>query len=146
MAEDAREQRREHFPFRLRVPSRWEDNDMLRHVNNAAYFSYFQQTFEAFLREEAGLDWFSDPVIPFAAESSCRFWRPISYPDVVEVGLRVGHIGTSSVIYEFGVFREGEAEPAATGRLVHVYVERDSQRPAPIPERYRAAYARLLGA
>lgn len=144
MGDEAREQRREHFPYRLSVPSRWEDNDMLRHVNNAVYFHYFQQAFVTFLREEARIDWFSDQVIPFAAESSCRFWRPISYPDIVEVGLRVGRIGASSVTYEFGLFREGEAEPAATGGLVHVYVDRDSLRPAPMPERLRAAYARLL--
>jgi acyl-CoA thioester hydrolase len=138
-----RDQRRAHFPYLHSVPSRWEDNDMLRHLNNAIYYSYFQQAFLTFLREEGGLDWFNDPVIPFAAESSCRFWRPLAYPAVVEVGLRVGRIGTSSVVYELALFAPGEDEPAATGRLVHVYVDRHSQRPAPMPDRLRAAYARL---
>ena len=140
---DPRTWRRDDFPYRMTVQSRWEDNDMLRHVNNVVFFNYFQQAFVKFLDEEAAIDWFGDPVIPFAVESFCRLWHPLSYPDLIEVGLRVAALSKSSVTYEFALFKEGNDGPAATGRFVHVYVDRQSQRPAAIPDKIRKAYERL---
>jgi acyl-CoA thioester hydrolase len=147
MAEPSQE-RRGDFPYRLSIPSRWEDGDMLRHINNVVFYQYFQQVFVTFLREEGGLDWFADKAIPYAVESSLKLLRPLAYPDVIDVGMRVASLGNSSVTYEFALFRQGEAAgdepPAAVGRFVHVFVDRASQRPTPIPDRIRAAYQKIL--
>jgi acyl-CoA thioester hydrolase len=143
MVDRARDSRRSDYPYRLTLASRWEDNDMLCHINNVIYFNYFQQAFVKFLDEEGGIDWFNDAIIPFAAESSCRMLRPLSYPDVIDVVMRVETLGKSSVTYAFALFRQGDDAPAACGRFVHVYVDRQSQRPAPIPAPIRAAYERI---
>jgi acyl-CoA thioester hydrolase len=116
---------------------------MLCHVNNAVFLIYFQQAFVKFLNEEGGIDWFNDPVIPFAAESDCRMLRPLSYPDVIDVAIRVETLGNSSVTYCFALFRQGDDMPAACGQFVHAYVDRKSQRPAPIPAPIRTAYERI---
>jgi acyl-CoA thioester hydrolase len=139
---EAADERRESYPYRLAVPSRWEDGDMLRHINNVVFYQYFQQAFVTFLNQ-AGLDWFTDQVIPYAAESSCRLLRPLSFPDVIDVGMRVSRLGNSSVTYDFALFRQGDEPPAAVGRFVHVFVDRDSHRPSPIPAAIRAAYERI---
>jgi acyl-CoA thioester hydrolase len=140
---EASQERRSGYPYKLSVASRWEDGDMLRHINNVVFYQYFQQVFVTFLREEGGLDWFADPVIPYAVESSLKLLRPLAYPDVIDVGMRVATLGNSSVTYEFALFRQGDEPPAAVGRFVHVFVDRATQRPAPMPERIRAAYQRI---
>ncbi len=65
----------------------------------------------------------------------CRFRKSLTFPEIVDVGLRVAKIGTSSVNYEIGIFRRDDDEPAATGHFVHVWVDRATQRPVPIPPR-----------
>jgi acyl-CoA thioester hydrolase len=126
------------------VPTRWIDNDLYGHVNNVNYYSYFDTAIAHFLIQEAGFDPATSSVIDFAIETGCRFHRPLAFPDMVHAGLRVGHLGRTSVRHEIGLFRNEADEAAAEGHFVHVFVDRASQRPVPIPEPIRAALAGLL--
>jgi acyl-CoA thioester hydrolase len=143
MAEGEQE-RRENYRHTLTIPTRWMDNDIYGHVNNIVYYSYFDTVINRYLIEAGGLDIHTGPVIGIAVESLCRFHRSLEFPDVIEACLRVGRLGTSSVRYEIGLFRQGEVEPAATGHFVHVFVERATRRPTPVPEPLRAALQRLV--
>lgn len=131
--------RRGNFPYLTPVPTRWSDNDMLGHVNNVVYYRYFEAAIVRFLMEEGGLDWVNDPVVAFAVESLCRFHRPLSFPEHLEVGIRIEKIGNSSLVYGLSIFSEGIDAPAATGRFVHVFVDRVSEKSAPIPGPIRTA-------
>jgi acyl-CoA thioester hydrolase len=130
--------RRAGFRWFKTVETRWEDNDMFGHVNNVVYYSYYDTAVNRYLMEVCGFDPFGGDVLDFAVESGCRYHRPVSYPDIVDVGIRVGRLGTSSVRWEMAVFRAGEDLAAADGFFVHVFVERASQRPTAIPGGIRA--------
>jgi acyl-CoA thioester hydrolase len=127
----------------LRIPTRWMDNDVYGHVNNVVYYSYFDTVVNSYLIEQGALDIAASPVIGLAVESKCRFMHELTYPEIVEAGLRVGRLGNTSVRYEIGLFRAGRDEPAATGYFVHVYVDRATRRPVPLPPALRAALAPL---
>ncbi len=131
------------YPYRHPISTRWDDNDVYGHVNNVRYFAFFDTAINAWLIEEGGLDVEHGDVIGLCAESHCEYAAAIAFPDAVEVGLRAGHIGTSSVRYELAVFKAGAEEPAATGWFVHVFVDRATRRPVPFPPRLRAALERL---
>ncbi|MEL7372634.1 MAG: thioesterase family protein [Myxococcota bacterium] len=135
---------REEYPHFLQIPTRWMDNDVYGHVNNVVYYAYFDTAVNRFLIERKVLDIHQGPVIGYVVESSCRYERPLSFPDVIDAGLRVARIGNSSVQYELALFRQGEASSSADGRFVHVYVDRQTQRPTPIPDEMRAALSTLL--
>lgn len=124
----------------LAIPTRWMDNDLYGHVNNVVYYSYFDTVINKFLIERGGLDIHCGPVVGIAAESGCRFFVSFAYPETVEAGLRVGHLGRSSVRYEIGLFKQGSDAAAAEGHFVHVFVERATQRPTGIPDSIRAAF------
>ena len=128
----------------LTVPTRWSDNDSYGHVNNVTYYPYFDTAVNEHLIRCGGLDIAGDPAIGYAVETSCRFAKPLSFPEAIDVGLRVVRLGTTSVTYEIGIFRRGDDEPAAAGRFVHVWVDRASERPVPIPARIRAALMPLV--
>jgi len=128
----------------MKIPTRWMDNDVYGHVNNVNYYSYFDTLINRYLIDEGRLDFHAGPVIGLAVESLCRYYRSFSYPDVIDAGLRVGRLGTSSVRYEIGLFAEGEDQARAEGHFIHVFVERAGQRPTPIPEPMRGALARLV--
>jgi acyl-CoA thioester hydrolase len=128
----------------LALPTRWMDNDNYGHVNNVAYYSYFDTAVNEHLIRTGGLDIGRDPVVGFVVETGCRYRKPLSFPETVDVGLRVVKLGTSSVKYEIGIFRQGDDEPAATGHFVHVWVDRTTLRPAPLPPRIRAALEPLV--
>jgi acyl-CoA thioester hydrolase len=130
---------RDGYPHVLAVPTRWMDNDVYGHVNNVQYYSYFDTVINEYLIRAGGLDIHGGPVIGLCAESHCTFHAAIAFPDVVHAGLRVGELGRSSVRYEIGLFGGAADEPAATGWFVHVFVDRESRRPAAIPEDMRAA-------
>ncbi len=115
------------------------DNDSYGHVNNVTYYSYFDTAVNEHLIRCGSLDIAGDPAIGYVVETSCRFAKPLSFPETIDVGLRVVRLGTTSVTYEIGIFRRGDDEPAATGRFVHVWVDRATVRPVPIPPRIRAA-------
>lgn len=120
------------------------DNDIYGHVNNVVYYAYFDTVINRYLIEAGGLDIAAGPVIGLAVETGCRFLRPLAFPEVLDAGLRVGHLGTSSVRYEIGIFQKGRDEPAALGRFTHVFVDRATRRPTPIPPALRAALSHLI--
>jgi acyl-CoA thioester hydrolase len=119
------------------------DNDVYGHVNNVVYYSYFDTVVNAFLVHDAGLDIESGAVIGLCVESQCHYFTPVSFPDVLDAGLRIGKIGRSSVRYEVGIFRSGHRSAAAQGHFVHVFVDRGSRRPVDLPDRMRTALTRL---
>jgi acyl-CoA thioester hydrolase len=134
---------RQAFPYLERIPTRWDDNDVYGHVNNVRYFAFFDTAINSWLIREGGLDIENGAVIGVCAESHCAYGAAIAFPDAVEVGLRAGRIGSSSVRYELAVFKAGAEEPAATGWFVHVFVDRETRRPVPLPARLRDALERL---
>ncbi|MCL4763655.1 MAG: acyl-CoA thioesterase [Burkholderiales bacterium] len=127
----------------LAIPTRWHDNDAYGHVNNVVYYAYFDTVVNEHLINAAGLDIAEDPVVGLVVETTCRYHRPLSFPDVVDAALRVERLGRSSVTYAIGLFRAGDDEAAASGRFVHVWVDRATQRPVPVPARIRAALEAL---
>ncbi|MCW8946393.1 MAG: acyl-CoA thioesterase [Sedimenticola sp.] len=132
---------RDDYRYFYTIPTRWNDNDQFGHLNNVIYYRLYEALIVQYLTE-AGLDWMKDPVIPYAAESLCRFRRAVSFPDVLDLGLRVMKVGRTSVVYAVAMFRKGEQEAAATGHWVHVYVDRESQQPMPVPELIRSVMLR----
>ena len=131
------------YPHFLAIPTRWMDNDIYGHVNNVVYYSYFDTVINAYLIREGGLDIHDGAVVGVCAESACRYKAAFAFPEDVEAGLRVGHLGNRAVRYEIGLFKAGQEEAAATGHFVHVFVERGSTKAVPIPEGLRAALAKL---
>jgi acyl-CoA thioester hydrolase len=130
---------RAEFAHFLAIPTRWMDNDAYGHVNNVVYYSFFDTAVNRFLIDRGVLRIDASPVIGLVVETGCRYHRPLAFPDAVEVGIRVAHLGTSSVRYELGVFREGDDLAAAEGHFVHVYVDRETRTPAALPADLRAA-------
>lgn len=126
------------------ITTRWHDNDVYGHVNNVTYYSYFDSAVNAYLIAEGELDIHDGAVVGFVVSSSCDYFASIAFPDAIEVGLRVGKLGSSSVQYELAIFKAGEEQACAAGRFVHVFVDRQSNRPVSIPESLRAALERLL--
>jgi acyl-CoA thioester hydrolase len=125
------------------MPTRWMDNDEYGHVNNVAYYSYFDSAVNGYLIEAAATDTRSLPAIGIVAETSCRFLKEVSFPDLLHIGLRLEKLGSSSVIYQLAVFRGDDLEPSAVGRFVHVYVDGQTRRPVPIPSVVRSALEKL---
>ncbi|MGK8437470.1 acyl-CoA thioesterase [Ectopseudomonas hydrolytica] len=126
------------------ITTRWHDNDIYGHVNNVTYYSYFDSAVNAYLIAAGGLDIQAGEVVGFVVSSACDYFASITFPDAIEVGLRVGKLGNSSVQYELAIFRAGEEQACAAGRFVHVFVDRQSNRPVSIPPALRAALERLL--
>lgn len=135
---------RSDFPHFMAIPTRWMDNDVYGHVNNVTYYSYFDTAVNHHLIESGGLDMNRDPAFGVVAETGCRFLSELKFPDVIDAGLRVTRLGKSSVTYEIGLFRRNSDEPAAVGRFVHVWVDRITRRPVPVPDKIRRALERLV--
>jgi acyl-CoA thioester hydrolase len=127
------------YKHTLTIPTRWYDNDVYGHVNNVQYYAFFDTIINEYLINTGGLDILNGPSIGLCAESQCRFTAALVFPEDVAAGLRVGHLGKSSVKYEIGLFGGGGETPAATGWFVHVFVDRESRRPVPIPDTIRGA-------
>ena len=132
------------YPHVREITTRWKDNDVYGHVNNVEYYSFFDTVINEYLITEGGLDIAAGEVIGVCAESHCNYNSAFAFPDTVHARLRVGKLGRSSVRYEIALHREDEAEPAATGWFVHVFVDRDSRRPVEIPPQLRDALERLV--
>lgn len=130
----------EHF---LPLQTRWADNDVYGHVNNVAYYGYFDTIVNEFLIARSVLDIHDGPVIGLVIETGCQYFSPLAFPEKLDGGLRVGHIGNSSVRYELAIFKEDENTPAASGHFVHVYVDRDTRRPVSLPDKFRKALASI---
>jgi acyl-CoA thioester hydrolase len=136
---------RANFAHFLTIPTRWMDNDIYGHVNNVVYYSYFDTVINEYLIRAGGLDIHDGTVIGICAESDCKYRASFCFPENVEAGLRVGHLGNRSVRYEIGLFKAGREEAAALGSFVHVFVERASMKSVPIPDGLRKALAKLQG-
>ena len=143
MAEQPQHLRADYRHFQP-ITTRWHDNDIYGHVNNVVYYSYFDSAVNAYLIARGGLDIHEGEVVGFVVSSSCDYFASIAFPDVLEVGLRVGKLGNSSVQYELAIFKAGEAQACAAGRFVHVFVDRTSNRPTPIPSGLRQALEALV--
>ena len=138
-------QRADYRHFRV-IPTRWMDNDVYGHVNNVVYYSYFDTAVNGHLIETGVLDIARSPVIGLVVETQCRFAASLAFPETVTAGLRVAHLGRSSVRYDIGLFSDRAEAAAAQGHFVHVYVDRATQTPVPIPELVRAVLTSLLPA
>jgi len=137
---------REGYPYVLEIPTRWADNDIYGHVNNATYYAYFDTAVNRHLTDHGLLLPGESPVVGIVVETMCRFHRSLAFPDTIEAGVRVTKIGNSSVTYGLALFRRGDPEPAATGHFVHVYVDRATRRPVPVPAEVRAGLEPLIRA
>jgi acyl-CoA thioester hydrolase len=120
------------------------DNDVYGHVNNVVYYSYFDTAVNGWLMEATGQDIRQLPAIGVVAETSCRYFSELSFPDAIDAGLRIERLGKSSVVYRVGLFRGAAMDACAAGRFVHVYVDAVTRRPVPIPEAIRAVVATLV--
>ncbi|WP_091508137.1 acyl-CoA thioesterase [Amycolatopsis sacchari] len=123
------------YPHWRTVPTRWKDNDVYGHVNNVVHYSLMDTVINTWLIERGGLDLEKSQVIGLCVESHCNYHASVSFPDVLSVGLRVGHLGKSSVRYEIAI-RHGEIL-VAEGHFVHVFVDRETRRPVPVEGRLR---------
>ena len=121
------------FRHFLPIATRWMDNDVYGHVNNVVYYSYFDTVVNQYLISQGALDIHDGKVIGLVVETACNYFAPLAFPQVVDAGLRVAHLGSSSVRYEVGLFAQGEPLSAARGHFIHVYVDRATRRPATLP-------------
>lgn len=128
----------------LPLQTRWADNDVYGHVNNAAYYGYFDTIVNEYLIANGALDIHEGAVIGLVVETGCKYFAPLEFPQKLEGALRVARIGNSSVRYELAVFKAGEEQPAAEGHFVHVYVDRATRRPVRLPEDLRTALEKIL--
>jgi len=119
------------------------DNDVYRHVNNVVYYSFFDTAVNEYLVRQGVLDLEGSPVVCLVVDTGCQFFTPISFPDAVHCGLRVAHLGNSSVRFEIGIFRNDEPLAAAQGHFVHVACDRQTQRPVAMPDDMRRALEAL---
>ena len=126
------------------IQTRWMDNDAYRHVNNVVYSSFFDTVVNGYLISKGVLDLDASEVIGLVVETRCNYFSPIAFPDTVHAGMRVAKLGNSSVRYEVGIFRNDAQETSAQGHFVHVYVDRASNRPVPIPAAVRAVLEPLV--
>jgi len=125
------------------IATRWMDNDVYGHVNNVVYYSYFDTVVNQYLIEHGALDIERSAVVGLVVETGCQYFAPIAFPDTVSAGLRVAKIGSSSIRYEIGIFRNAEQVASAQGFFTHVYVDRATRRATPLPVELRAAAERI---
>ncbi len=142
MADQEKETRARYRRF-IPITTRWSDNDVYGHVNNVTYYSYFDTAVNQHLIEQGALDIARSDAIGVVAETMCRFFKPVAFPDRLEAGLRLGRLGKSSVRYEIGIFKAGADEAAAAGHFVHVYVRRAGFAVVPVPDAVRRAAGML---
>jgi acyl-CoA thioester hydrolase len=121
------------------IATRWMDNDVYGHVNNVVHYSLFDTAVNRYLIQAGALDIHGGAVIGLVVQTQCHYFEPIAFPQMVNAGLRVAHQGRSSVRYEIGLFADTAPLSAAVGHFVHVYVDRATRRPVPLPAALRAA-------
>jgi len=126
------------------IGTRWMDNDMYGHVNNVVYYSWFDTAVNAYLIEEGALDVQHGGTIGLVIETQCNYFSPLAFPQTVEAGIRVAKLGRSSVRYEVGLFAQGEPLTAAKGHFVHVYVDKSTRRPGPLPAKLKTTLETLV--
>ena len=131
--------RRSVYSLVVRIATRWNDYDMLGHVNNVEYYRYFEIIVLTSLAR-AGLDWRQDRIIPFTVENHCCFRRPLMPVDTMDGGFRITRIGRSSATYELSLFMPNDETPSAYGYFIHVFVDRHTEKPVEIPEVIRSSF------
>ena len=134
---------RESYRVFRTLTTRWMDNDQYGHVNNVVYYSWFDTAVNAHLIEQGVLDTAKGQTIGLVVETQCHYFAPLAFPQNIEAGIRVATLGSSSVRYEVGLFAEGAPMTAARGHFVHVYVDRATQRPVPLPAALKSVLERL---
>ena len=120
------------------ITTRWMDNDVYGHVNNVVYYSFFDTAVNGLLVDAGVLDIHAGAIIGLVVDTQCNYFAPIAFPQAVAAGVRVAQFGRSSVRYEIGLYAGDATESAAAGHFVHVYVDRATRRPVPLPEPLRA--------
>ncbi|MDH3389112.1 MAG: acyl-CoA thioesterase [Gammaproteobacteria bacterium] len=131
------------YPLFMTITTRWMDNDVYGHINNVQYYSYFDTAVNRYLIDNEVLDIVDGEVIGLVVETHCNYFSSAAFPDDIEAGIRVAHLGRSSVRYEVGLFVKNRDRAIAQGHFVHVYVNRKNQQPVDIPEDLRKVLARL---
>jgi acyl-CoA thioester hydrolase len=134
---------REGYRHFITITTRWMDNDVYGHINNVQYYSYFDTAVNQFLIEQDVLDIHHGEVIGLVVETQCNFFSSAAFPVDIHAGIRVAHLGRSSVRYEVGLFVDGRDQAIAQGHFVHVYVERGSEKPVNIPDNLRSVLSSL---
>ncbi|MEZ5893479.1 MAG: thioesterase family protein [Parvularculaceae bacterium] len=129
----------------LPLQTRWADNDVYGHVNNVAYYGYFDTIVNEYLISCGVLDIHAGAVIGLVVETGCKYLAPLEFPQKLEGALRVAKIGNSSVRYELAIFKASENAPAAEGHFTHVYVDKKTRRPVPLPAALRSALEKIAG-
>lgn len=135
--------KRDHYKLFTNIQTRWMDNDVYGHVNNVVYYSWFDTAVNAHLIEQGALDIHHGAVIGLVVETHCNYFAPLAFPQTVQAGIRVAQLGRSSVRYEIGLFAQGSETAAACGHFVHVYVDRETRRPVPLPDHLKNTLEKL---
>ena len=134
---------REGYRHFMTINTRWMDNDIYGHINNVQYYSYFDTAVNRFLIDQGALDIHHGEIIGLVVETHCNFFSSAAFPADIEAGIRVAHLGRSSVRYEVGLFIDGREQAIAQGHFVHVYVDRNSEKPVNIPHNLRSVLSTL---
>ncbi|MGL4576552.1 MAG: acyl-CoA thioesterase [Burkholderiaceae bacterium] len=129
---------RSDFNVFVPITTRWNDNDVYGHINNVAYYSFFDTAVNSWLIAQGVLDIEAGTTIGLVVETRCNYFAPLAFPQAIEAGLAVEHLGSSSVRYAVGIFAQGARETAAHGHFVHVYVDRTTRKPMPLPDDLRS--------
>jgi acyl-CoA thioester hydrolase len=132
------------YPYVTAITTRWMDNDVYGHINNVAFYSFFDTAANRFLIERGGLDIRTSEVIALVVESTCAYHAPLAYPQELRAGVRVAHLANRAVTYDIAIFSDRDPSAAANGTFVHVFVERATRRPTLIPPSIRAALQTLV--
>ena len=143
LASKALRLRREQFPHHLPIDTRWSDNDAYGHLNNVVFYSYFDTVVNHYLITRGVMDIDTSPVIGLVVETGCSYFASAAFPEKLSAGLRVAHLGNSSVRYEIALFREGIDDAIAQGHFVHVYVGRETRRPVRVPLQLRQVLSKI---
>jgi acyl-CoA thioester hydrolase len=144
VSDDPQALRRADFPVLREIPTRWADDDTYQHVNNVVHYAMFDTAVNGWLIEASGVDIRELPAVGLVVETSCRYFAELRFPIVVTAGLAVEHVGRTSIVYRLALFGDTD-EPAAVGRFVHVYVDRVTRQPTPLPHEIRTAVSQLSG-
>jgi acyl-CoA thioester hydrolase len=139
MNNEVRSLTRNDFTYHLAIPTRWDDNDMLGHLNNVLYYRFFEAVLVKFIIEEIKLDWRDGILSVQAVESYCKFHQPLSFPDLIDAGLRVAKVGNSSIVFEMALFGPNSETAAANGHMVEVIVDNKTGKPRPLNSYQRYA-------
>ncbi|CDO75844.1 hypothetical protein BN946_scf184346.g5 [Trametes cinnabarina] len=143
-AKVSRRRERADYLYFLSYRTRWIDNDQYAHINNSVYYHLFDSVVNTYLIQHGHLSPTTSPLIGLVVSSHCHFFSPLSFPAVLDLGLRVTRLGSSSVTYEVAVFEEGAPRPSAVGGYTHVFVDRQTRKSAPISSDARAGLVKLL--